>query len=256
MKIKAEHFSPDPIALSGQCFRWRKLGEGKYEIPAFDRSVVICLEGDCLSLSCSEEEYRSVWRSYFDLDTDYARMDERALSLGDGFLREALLEEPGVRILRQDFWETLISFLISQNNNIPRIKKSIEKLCGGEVHFPGPEEILDMDLSEMGLGYRDSYLKSAASWFLSVNKDVSRVISGNEDISRIRGVGPKVLSCVRLYGMHRMDECPIDTWMKKLIHEVYEDRLPEWINDPSAGYFQQLCFMKIRKDSRTRNGSA
>ncbi len=56
--------------------------------------------------------------------------------------------------------------------------------------------------------------------------------------------------------MHRMDECPIDTWMKKLIHEIYEDRLPEWINDPSAGYFQQLCFMKIRKDSRTRNGSA
>lgn len=246
MEIKSEHFDPKAIADSGQCFRWKRFDTGEFEIPAFDRCLRIRPCGDRLILSCTEDEYQSVWRAYFDMDTDYGALDRRGDSFGDRYLSAAVSEEPGIRILRQNFWEALVSFIISQNNNIPRIRKSIDRLCGGGIHFPLPEEILSMDLSQMGLGYRDEYLKSAARWQLS----------GNNDISEIRGVGPKVLSCVRLYGMHKMDECPMDTWMKRLLHEVYEDRVPDWVSDPAAGYYQQLCFMKIRRDTKKPNGTA
>lgn len=246
MQVRLEHFDPQAISDSGQCFRWRKLGAGAYEIPAFDRCLKLSTDGESLSLSCDEEEYLSVWKDYFDMDTDYGLLDRDALFYGDPFLDAAIREEKGIRILRQDFWETLVSFIISQNNNIPRIRKSIERLCGGDVHFPGPSEILEMDLSGMGLGYRDEYLKSAAEWY----------IAGSEDLSLIKGVGPKVMACVNLYGKHRMSECPMDTWMKKVVREIYGGKIPGWCADHAAGYYQQLVFIKIRKDAGKKNGAS
>ena len=94
-----------------------------------------------------------------------------------------------------------------------------------------------MDLSDKGLGYRDVYLKSAAEYW----------ISGRRDLLEIKGVGPKVEACIRLYGMHEMSFCPIDTWMKKLIAEDYGGVMPKWMDDPNAGYFQQLCFCHKRR---------
>ncbi|MCR5304268.1 MAG: hypothetical protein K6E33_06870 [Lachnospiraceae bacterium] len=286
MRVECEHLDLRAIAFSGQCFRWKETGESGFEIPAFDRILHIREVDGCFDLSCDEEEYREIWHSYLDMDTDYKALDVKARAYGDPFLDSALESNPGVRILRQDFWEALISFLISQNNNIPRIKKSIDRLCGGKVHFPRPEEIMEMDLSDMGLGYRDEYLKCAARWYLNGNRDIcgnkcaegnedinsdkdmagnreingsrdipgshdtdgNRDICGNKDLDEIKGVGPKVKSCVLLYGMHRMDECPMDTWMKRMVREVYGGKVPEWVSDENAGYYQQLCFMKMREE--------
>jgi N-glycosylase/DNA lyase len=247
-ELKNGHFNAGLIARSGQCFRWNEEedadGGTVWSVTAFDRVLKLketgCDAGkervNVITLDCSPDEYAGLWRGYFDMDTDYDAMDEAAGRYGDDFLTASLEDCRGMRILRQDRWETVISFLISQNNNIPRIRKSIERICGGRPHFPTPQEILDMDLSDKGLGYRDVYLKSAAVWWLE----------GRTELLEIKGVGPKVEACIRLYGMHELEYCPIDTWMKKLIAEDYNGVRPEWMDDRYAGYYQQLCFYHKR----------
>ena len=115
------------IAESGQCFRWAEEEAGTWRIPAFSRCVLARCDGEDLYLDCTEQEYEAVWRSYFDMDRDYAAIRAEA-EKADGFLRQAAAAGRGIRILRQDLWETAATFLISQNNNIPRIRKTVERL--------------------------------------------------------------------------------------------------------------------------------
>ncbi len=246
LEIKCSHFNAGLIARSGQCFRWNDEeddpGITTWKITAFGRVLRLKEKGttdggeNIILLDCGREEYDSLWYRYFDMDTDYDEMDRMAERYNDDFLSGALQDCRGMRILRQDRWETVISFLISQNNNIPRIRRSIERICGEKPHFPTPQEILDMDLSDKGLGYRDVYLRSAAEWWLD----------GRDELLEIKGVGPKVEACIRLYGMHELEYCPIDTWMKKLIAEDYNGVRPKWMDDRYAGYYQQLCFYHKR----------
>ncbi len=247
-RIECSHFNAKLIAESGQCFRWTHEDERQQEwtVKALGRELHLYDRGckddgvnvcDDIELDCTESEFNDIWHEYFDLGTDYTGIDGKAKVFHDRFLEDSLKDCRGMRILRQDRWETIISFLISQNNNIPRIKKSIEKICSGSSHFPTPQEILDMELSDKGLGYRDVYLKSAAQWELD----------GKSELMEINGVGPKVYACIRLYGMHDMSYCPIDTWMKKLIAEDYGGVRPAWMDDENAGYYQQLCFCHKRR---------
>ena len=128
MIINIKNFNLEQIADSGQCFRWRKLDEGKYLIPAYDHQVTVAQSGEKFEFSCTGEEYKKIWEHYFDMKVDYGRIID-AIDDNDTFLKEAAAYGSGIRILNQELWEMIISYIISQNNNIPRIKKGIEAVC-------------------------------------------------------------------------------------------------------------------------------
>lgn len=128
MIINIKNFNLEQIADSGQCFRWRKLDEGKYLIPAYDHQVTVAQLGEKFEFSCTGEEYKKIWEHYFDMKIDYGRIID-AIDDNDTFLKEAAAYGSGIRILNQELWEMIISYIISQNNNIPRIKKGIEAVC-------------------------------------------------------------------------------------------------------------------------------
>ena len=156
------------IADSGQCFRWNRLDETSFEVIAYDRYLKLKQNGNKLNLSCDEEQWNEIWSTYLDMDTDYADIGRRIRETDDEYLKKAYEHGQGIRILRQELWETLISFIISQNNNIKRIRGSIEAICRKaalpvtgdapleKYRFPKPTE-LDREFFndwELGLGYR------------------------------------------------------------------------------------------------------
>lgn len=253
------------IADSGQCFRWQKIKPDTYALIAFGRYLEITQRGNEFVFSCTEDEFEHIWRDYFDCGTDYGALKDQLPRGGDDFLLQAVRYGGGIRILRQDLWEMIISFIISQNNNIPRIRKNIEALCtkfGKPVcekglirgySFPAAEALAARtlaDFKELGLGYRDKYILSAAEWYMrEKNGDVMRLRTCHHAKERkeilksgICGVGEKVASCIVLFGLHGLDTCPIDTWMRKLIEEDYRSMKPGWMENELAGLYQQYAF--------------
>lgn len=253
-----DHMNLHQIANSGQCFRWQQINDNTYKIPAFGRELTISQDGDLFNLSCDESEWHRLWKNYFDVDTDtdYDEAEKIIMESDDDFLKAAYRYGSGIRILRQDLWEVIVSFIISQNNNIPRIKKSIEKLCnevGGR--FPTCWEILDMDLSDKGLGYRDEYIRNACEWFkfynkyyiaYQRNKNMQLYAQSYETMKNvfmnIKGVGSKVANCICLFAAHKLDAFPIDIHIQKILDREYNNRLPEWAESKYAGLFQQYLF--------------
>ena len=116
-----DHMDLHQIANSGQCFRWQQIEDTSYIIPAFGRELTISQDGNTFILSCGKNEWNSLWKNYFDVDTDYNEVENIIMENNDDFLKTAYQFGSGIRILRQDLWEVIISFIISQNNNIPRI---------------------------------------------------------------------------------------------------------------------------------------
>ena len=152
-EVRIDHMDLNQIANSGQCFRWQQIDDNTYKIPAFGRELAISQDGNIFILSCDENEWNSLWRNYFDLDTNYNEVENIIVNTNDDFLKAAYEFGSGIRILRQDLWEVIVSFIISQNNNIPRIKKSIKKLCAeNNGKFPEWYDLINMDLAEKGLG--------------------------------------------------------------------------------------------------------
>lgn len=119
-----DHMNLYQIANSGQCFRWQQINDNTYKIPAFGKELIISQDGNTFILSCDENEWNSLWRNYFDLDTNYNEVENIIMESDDDFLKAAYQFGSGIRVLRQDLREVIISFIISQNNNIPRIRKS------------------------------------------------------------------------------------------------------------------------------------
>lgn len=248
---KPKNFNLDQIYASGQVFRWEKLEEeydSDYVIPLFDTVLRVTdyketmLHIDDCAYGCS----RFLWENYFDLNTNYLAIETEVYHTHDKYLIKCYEHSKGIRILRQDLWEVLITFIISQNNNIPRIKKSVEKICNGSSHFPTPEELLEMDLSDKGLGYRDKYIKDACKHFMNPNY-VELLHSKDHEIVRdalkdICGIGDKVADCVRLFGLHHLEAFPIDTHIKQVIERKYGCKMPDWIQSKYAGVFQQYIF--------------
>ena len=256
-KVRIDHMDLHQIAGSGQCFRWHRSGESAYGIHAFGRYLEISQEGDSFRLSCMEEEWNDIWRTYFDMDTDYGEAERIIAMSEDDFLKSAYRLGSGIRILRQDLWEVLVSFIISQNNNIPRIRKSIEKMCGEcGGRFPDCRELWDMDLSDKGLGYRDKYVKAAAVWWMGEEGDAGRRLGSmeapKEHLLKIRGVGSKVADCVCLFGLHRLEAFPIDTHIRQILDREYGGRLPEWAGLKYAGLFQQYIFYHALNNMRSQ----
>ena len=242
-----DHMNLNQIANSGQCFRWQQINDNTYKIPAFGRELTISQDGDMFTLSCDENEWNSLWKNYFDLNTNYDEVENIIMESNDDFLKAAYQFGSGIRILRQDLWEVIISFIISQNNNIPRIRKSIQKLCdevGGR--FPNRFEIYRMDLSDKGLGYRDKYLMDAAMWDLWKHPNTQYVLENvknpKEDLMKIKGIGNKVCNCILLFGLHQLDAFPQDVHIKRIIDREYDGKLPNWVTSKYAGLFQQYLF--------------
>lgn len=240
----------------GQSFRWEQEENGDFRGVAFDREVTVHLDGGDFYIFGGKAEDSALWSDYFDLDFDYGII-KNELSALSPVLKSAAEYAPGIRILRQDSWEALCSFIISQNNNIPRIKGIIKRLCecfGDKTEdsgytFPSAARLSDLsveDLAPLKSGFRAKYLIDAAQRVSSgeINLDevlVMPIDEARQSLMKIKGVGPKVAECALLYGMHRLECFPMDVWMKRAMAVL----LPEFtIEDLGqyAGIAQQYIF--------------
>lgn len=236
-------FNTDHIFDCGQCFRWQRQEDGSYIGPAMGRVVKISYaDGQLVIDNCGKEDFENIWKKYLDLDTDYGLIKEK-LSAEDQIMQAASEYGYGIRILRQDFWETVVSFIISQNNNIPRIKGCIESICekfgehageydGKEYYsIPSPEKLASLtieDLAPCRLGYRAPYLVKMAQQFVDrggpdvVEAELKNAEDPIQALQQFCGIGPKVAACISLFGLGRMDAFPIDVWMRRVMNRLYD----------------------------------
>ena len=250
----------------GQAFRWRPVsrpdGVDAWRGVAFSRVLEVWTDGDTLCLDCTQAEFDEIWFSYFDFQTDYAEMRASLAGLHP-VLRDAVRFAPGIRVLRQEPWEALCAFIISQNNNIPRIKGILERLCmllgepiaaNGETlyAFPTAERLAACTLETLQplrAGFRAKYLLDAARRVSSGEIDLEAVrriplCDARAALQTILGVGPKVADCALLYGLHRTECFPMDVWMKRAM-TLLPGVTPEALGD-AAGIAQQYIFHYAR----------
>ena len=270
-----DDFDLRKIAESGQCFRWEELEGGSWRIPFRGRCLYISRTGEeTYSLDCGPEEFAALWQPYFDLDTDYLGIRSRISPGRDPFLYRAAEAQRGIRILRQEPWETLVSFIISQNRNIPAIRRSIALLCAaagerredrrGAVYytFPAPEAILALDdaaLDACRLGYRAKYIRAAAKAAAEGRIDLDALHTAAEEatlaaLTGLYGVGIKVASCVSLFGLHHLNAFPVDVWMRRVLEAEYPEGFPFDDYFPYNGICQQYLFAYYRKKAQEAHG--
>ncbi len=243
-----------PLTLDcGQCFRWAEAEDGRWHCVVKNKSVYAEIsDGKLIITGDADEQF---WREYFDLDRDY---DAICKSLSaDKWLSKAIGVYPGIRILKQEPWEALCSFIISQNNNIPRIKGIISRLCclfgddlgNGDFTFPSARLIAEKsveDLAPLRAGFRAKYIIDAARKVASGEVSFERIISAPMDearaeLQKISGVGPKVAECALLYGFGRVEAFPVDVWVRRIMQELYPEGLPE-ATQGVEGIAQQYLF--------------
>lgn len=245
------------IALSldcGQAFRWSLNSDGQWEGIVKGKFLRLGQEGKAITFyNTTESDFEDIWRVYFDLDRDYKNIIS---SYTDESLIKACNAYPGIRILKQDEWEAICSFIISANNNIPRIKGIIERFCqyfgedtGNGYSFPTAETVSKLtveDLAPIRSGFRAKYIIDAAQKIASKEVDIEKVKTlpfedAKAELLKIKGVGEKVAQCALLYGFGRMEAFPIDVWVKRILEELYPNGLPECING-TQGIAQQYLF--------------
>ena len=250
---------------SGQCFRWRRQEDGSYTGISGTRILRIRQLPDGAALTVGSEEEARYWLRYFDSETDYASVIRQFSA--DKTLGAAARENRGIRILRQEPFETLISFIISQNNNIPRITGIIGRLCesfgtriaDGEYAFPDAETLAALspeDLAPLRAGFRVRYILDAAVKVHSGAVDLGSIYAmtydeGREYLKTITGVGDKVADCVLLFAYHKTEAFPADVWIKRVTAEYYADGLPECMGE-YRGIAQQYLFEYFRKRAAVR----
>lgn len=235
----------------GQAFRWELLPNCDektitYEGHFLNHYLKISqIENQFTFHDTSENDFLSIWQDYFDLGTDYS--EYKKLLSKDDTLKKSIEYAGGIRLLKQDFWEMLISFIISQNNNIPRIKKIIGTMCRSFGEFPDAKTLLESDIGFLKAGFREKYIKSAAEYVLTNNINLN---DNTEDLRatlmKIKGVGPKVSECVLLFGLHRLECFPKDVWIKKVLNTYYPNGFPDDFYD-IQGIAQQYLFHYIRR---------
>lgn len=225
----------------GQCFRFNEIDENTYFGVAKGKALRISQSYDKLTLyDTCEDDWNNSWFDYFDLGRDYGEI-KRILS-NDKIMKEAISYGNGIRILNQDLWEAVISFIISASNNIPRIKGIVERFCenfGNRIEYMGntyysfPDvnttaSLSLKDLSVIRAGFRDKYILDAANKFKSgeLSYEYIRSLStyeAKQKLMSINGVGNKVSDCILLFGMGRLDSFPIDVWIKRIMEYCYFD---------------------------------
>ena len=238
----ANSFKLKDIFECGQCFRWNKEEDESYT-GVFGKNVLnVKKEGkDVIFKGVCEKDIKSVVEDYFDLKRDYEQI-KKQLSNIDENMKKSILYGQGIRILNQDLWETIISFIISANNNIPRIKGIIERLSknyGDEINyngkiyytFPTPEQLKDVTVEEyrkLGLGFRDIRLYETTHMILNKEIDLEKMqnnpntIEVREQLLKLSGVGPKVADCILLFStLKRFEVFPIDVWVRRVMNDLY-----------------------------------
>ena len=260
----------------GQCFRFERVENSKHASEfsgvAYGRFVSFAQDGDTLYIYGSDlADFEAVWRGYLDLDRDYREVERDVLAHSQNSALIAAIEYGrGIRILSQEPFECVISFIISQNNNIPRIKKIIEALserCGERIElcdeakkhlsgeripyaFPSAEALCalgEAGLFEMKTGFRAKYIYDASSRVLSGElmldtvrgEDTERAI---ERLCEVKGIGRKVASCALLFGFGKYDAFPIDVWMKRALEKYFPNGIDIKALGKSAGIAQQYLF--------------
>lgn len=275
----AKSFEPVHIFECGQCFRWNKEEDGSYT-GVIKNSVINVkkIGNDVEFIGVCDENIKQICEEYFNLQTNYEAIKEK-LSNIDIYLKNSIEYGNGIRILKQDLWETLLSFIISANNNIPRIKTIIERIAkkyGNRIEyrnkmyytFPTPEMLQNASIDDfrgLGLGFRD----------VRIYETVQRTLKGEIDLEKLKqeentevlrkklleipGVGPKVADCVMLFALNRFDVFPVDVWVKRVISELYfnkKEQTPNVIHEFAekqygnlAGLAQQYLFYWRRENS-------
>lgn len=242
----SEDFEPQHVFDCGQCFRWLKEEDNSYTGVVQGRVINVKKENDLIIFdNTNKEDFENIWFDYFDLGRDYTEIKNQ-LRVMDEHLEKATEFGKGIRILQQDGWEMLISFIISANNRIPMIQRAINNLSErygkfiGEYRgkkyyaFPTPEELSKVsveDIRACQTGFRDKYIKSVVDYVSENKEDVLtyRKLSTDEcikELIKFNGVGPKVADCIALFGMQKYDTFPVDVWVKRVMEEFYvEDNL-------------------------------
>lgn len=234
-------FEPRHIFDCGQCFRWNIQTDGSYTGVFKNNVLNVKKENNKIIFKgiCSDNIIKVI-NDYFDFDTDYNKI-KKELSNVDEYLKESIEFGSGIRILNQDLWETIISFIISANNNIPRIKGIIERISkkyGNEIEwnneeyytFPTLEQLSKAnveDLRSLGLGFRDKRVYDTTRIILNNEISLEELINEkNTDILKeklltLPGVGPKVADCIMLFGLKRFEVFPIDVWVRRVMNDLY-----------------------------------
>lgn len=260
VRFTCEAFDPEVTFGCGQCFRWKRLAENRWAGVAMGRALTLRRTGSLFELEGADDaDFRSVFSEYFDLGRDYTALD--ALLRSDPVFARAAAYSPGLRLLRQDPWETLCTFIFSQNNNIPRIGGIVERFCGafgrelpGGLHdFPAPRLVAGLDesaLAPLRCGFRAGYLLDAARKVASGEIGLAAVgrmplPDARAALRAIRGVGPKVAECTLLFGYGRAECFPVDVWIGRAMQTYFPGGLPARFL-PVAGIAQQYLFRYIR----------
>lgn len=231
------------ILECGQCFRFEKLDEEEYIIVAKGKMLHIKQDNDVVTLfDTTMEEFDNIWKQYFDLDTDYSQIKE-VLIARNNTMQEVVGFQSGIRILNQDFNETLISFIISQNQQIPRIKKIIATICerygdivgeyNGKKYYSFPDtltlsRITEEEFRECKAGFRAAYLCGAANALYKgelTEKELKKMTREEARIklTALKGVGNKVADCTLLFGLGFREAFPVDVWIQRIMQERYFD---------------------------------
>ena len=239
--IKSDIFELADIFDCGQCFRWNKEPDGSYTGVFAENVLNVSKEGNTVTFKgICNGNIEEICRNYFDLDRDYNDIRNK-LSKIDENLKVSVEYGKGIRILNQDLWETIISFIISANNNIPRIKGIIERLSkeygkkityeGKDYYtFPTPESLSKatvQDFRNLGLGFRDIRLYETTNMIINKEVDLEKLkdmntLEAREELLKLSGVGPKVADCILLFSnLKRFDVFPIDVWVRRVMNELY-----------------------------------
>lgn len=256
-----ENFNLAQICQSGQCFRMRELENGSFAVVAGSRYLEVRQQEGICSFDCCGEEFEGFWKGYFDLEQDYGAYIGR-IDSGDAYLSAAAGYGSGIRILRQDLWEMIVSFLISQQNNIVRIRRCIQNICeaygekmknekGGVYYaFPKPEALAGLEedaLKACNLGYRSKYVVRAAKSVVSGEISLEKVSKmpykrAREELLKLYGVGGKVADCICLFALHQLEAFPVDTHISQALEKHYGRGFPEKKYQGMQGVMQQYIF--------------
>lgn len=271
-----EDFELAHVFECGQCFRWNEEKDGSYTGVAFERVINLKKENNNIYIDNTNlEDYQNIWHKYFDLDRNYGEI-KNILGNLDETMKTSVEFGHGIRILKQDEWEILISFITSANNRIPMIKKAIEALSEnygepiGEYRgkkyygFPKPEKLYNLSLEDIqfkGVGFRGKYILSAAKLVAEKTVDIYnlrnlRTKEAREQLILFPGVGPKVSDCIMLFSMDKEDAFPIDVWVKRVMEYFYVPegtslkKIQSFAQDKFgtlAGFAQQYLFYYARE---------
>lgn len=269
-------FDPVHIFDCGQCFRWIREEDGSYTGVAMGKVINVKRDGkDIVIDNTNLKDFKNIWFEYFDLGRDYSLLKKEFVKFDEN-LKNAVDFGWGIRLLQQDGWEMIISFIISSNNRIPMIQRAINNICQrygkciGEYRgkkyysFPDPKELSVATVEELRdckTGFRDKYIYSTTKDIVENNININDFLemdseTCHKELMKFKGVGAKVADCIALFGMRKYNSFPVDVWVKRVMQEFYnakEMSLPKMrkygmdLFGDDAGFAQQYLFYYVRE---------